>query len=198
MQYVHALDVVDGMVAGKVTDLNDFKWAVQVRHYMLEDRVTIRCGIAQHNYGNEFIGNTPRLVITPLTDRGYFSILEAIHCNQGAALNGPAGTGKTETAKDLSKNLGKHCVVYQGSDQVDYLTAAKLFRGIASTGAWVVIDEINRLDIEVLAVLATQFETLFNAKAYGMQSIDWYGSQLKIDPNFAIIFSQNPGYAGRT
>merc|ERR1719450_1486597 len=175
-------------------------WQQQLRYYwdLDEDDCIIRQVDAYIRYGHEYQGALSRLVITDLTDRCWMTITGALHIYLGAAPAGPAGTGKTESTKDLAKGIAKQCVVFNCSDQIDYKMMGKLYSGVVSSGAWTCLDEFNRISIEVLSVVAQQVLEIRQALLQGLTDFVFEGRPLRVKNTCGIFITMNPGYAGRT
>jgi dynein heavy chain len=201
---VHGRDLVDEMVENNVSSSSDFGWTKQLRCNWEDDvdghgNLFVRQNNSRFVYGYEYLGAQGRLVITPLTDRVYMTITGALKLYLGAAPAGPAGTGKTETTKDLAKNLARQCIVYNCSDGVTYKMMEKFFLGLIQTGAWTCLDEFNRINIEVLSVIAAQLNEIKIALQSHQQKFTFQGiTDVPIRETYGVFITMNPGYAGRT
>ena len=202
---VHSRDIVAEFIHDETFLESDFGWAMQLRFYWLEDEDN--CRVRQTNagfwYNYEYMGAQMRLVVTPMTDRCYMTLTGALHLKLGGAPAGPAGTGKTETTKDLAKGLGIQCVVFNCGDNLDFHFMAKFFMGLCQCGAWACFDEFNRINIEVLSVVAQQMISIQNAlraipKDQTQSTFIFEGKEIKILETFGCFITMNPGYAGRT
>uniref|UniRef100_A0A672V7V5 Dynein axonemal heavy chain 17 n=1 Tax=Strigops habroptila TaxID=2489341 RepID=A0A672V7V5_STRHB len=197
---VHARDVVAKMIAQKVDNAQAFIWLSQLRHRWSDEERHCFANIcdAQFLYSYEYLGNTPRLVITPLTDRCYITLTQSLHLTMSGAPAGPAGTGKTETTKDLGRALGIMVYVFNCSEQMDYKSCGNIYKGLSQTGAWGCFDEFNRISVEVLSVVAVQVKCVQDAVREKKKSFNFLGEDISLVPSVGIFITMNPGYAGRT
>ena len=181
---VHSRDVVSKMIQLKIETDASFTWQSQLRHRW--DKIVKDCFAnicdAEFRYWHEYLGNTPRLVITPLTDRCYITLTQSLHLIMGGAPQGPAGTGKTETTKDLGRAIGMMVYVFNCSEQMDYKSCGNIF---------------NRITVEVLSVIAVQVKSIQDAIKNKQMIFDFMGEFIPMNPTVGYFITMNPGYAGR-
>ena len=197
----HAIYVVEDLIKERIASVDEFDWISQLRYYFrTEKRVEkIQTEMITSNlpYQYEYIGNSSRLVITQLTDRCYRTLMGAYETNYGGAPEGPAGTGKTETVKDLAKAIAVPCVVFNCSDQMNYVAMSKFFKGLSQCGAWCCFDEFNRILPEVLSVIAEQVRCIQSAIRSGVSRFIFEGIECRLSKSAFTCITMNPGYAGR-
>jgi dynein heavy chain len=197
---VHARDIVDRFVRDSILSKEEFAWESQLRFYWdrKQDDVVIKQCTGKLAYCYEYQGLNGRLVITPLTDRCVMTLTTALTFNMGGAPAGPAGTGKTETTKDLAKALAISCIVTNCGDGLDFRAMGVIFSGLSETGFWGCFDEFNRINVEVLSVVAAQIKTVQMGLAQKRKTIDLLGRDIALRPTIGYFITMNPGYAGRS
>eukprot|EP01135_Chromosphaera_perkinsii_P001002 Nk52_evm16s156 gene=Nk52_evmTU16s156 len=196
---VHYRDIIHSLFEAEIDDADDLEWTKQLRMYwdVDEDSCVLRQFHNPYAYGYEYMGCSPRLVMTPLTDRCFLTLTSAMSFHLGGSPSGPAGTGKTETVKDLAKIFAKHCVVFNCSEGVDFRMMGKFLCGLVQAGSWACFDEFNRIDLEVLSVIAQQIRSIKFAKDEVVSKFIFEGHEVKLNPSCAIFTTLNPGYKGR-
>ena len=205
---VHMRDVADELRDRRVASTDDFDWLKQMRFYWQPDGVdalgeggacVVRVTDVSFNYQYEYLGCKERLVVTPLTDRCYITLAQAMSMHYGGSPTGPAGTGKTETVKDMGRSIGAFVVVTNCNDSLRYNDCAKIFKGLCMAGLWGCFDEFNRITLPVLSVVAQQMLAVLAAKKAKATLFSFPGdaAQVTLNPAFGAFITTNPSYAGR-
>ena len=199
---IHNVAVVEELITSSVKTLDHWMWQKQLRYYMRKDNIAaIRMVDAEFEYTYEYQGNAPKLVHTPLTDKCYLTLTQAMHMGMGGNPYGPAGTGKTESVKALGNLFGRQVLVFNCDEGIDVQSMGRIFIGLVKCGAWGCFDEFNRLDEAVLSAVSMQIQVIQAALKNKEPRITLLGNDIDIDYNSGIFITMNPagkGYGGRS
>ncbi|CAO1623252.1 unnamed protein product [Jaminaea pallidilutea] len=197
-------DLSRHLIAADATSLQSWEWQRQMRFYMAPDNgVEIWMADAKMSYAWEFLGAADRLVTTPLTLRAFSVLTQARNAKMGSSLFGPAGTGKTESAKALSARLGQMSIVVNCDESFDLPAMGRIFVGLCRVGASACFDEFNRLSEAVLSAVSQQIQTIQGGLAAMSPTnpnpeIELGGKTFPLNSNVTINITTNPTYAGRS
>ncbi|XP_067124199.1 dynein axonemal heavy chain 10, partial [Centruroides vittatus] len=191
---IHEKDIIDRFILNNIISAKEFDWERQLRFYWIRDQDEIK--IYQCNgvlcYGFEYIGLNDRLVITPLTERIYFTATQALSLYLGCAPHGPTGTGKTETIKDLAKALALFCVMINCEEEMNYKYFGKILSGLVQSGAWGCFENFNHINASVFSVISTQLKVIQNALILKLKRIQFEGEEISFDSKIGIFITLNP------
>jgi len=203
-ELVHQRDVVRYLQEKNVDSPNSFEWLYFMRFYFYPKnpdvlkRLQIKMSNAPFDYGFEYLGVAEKLIQTPLTDRCYLTLTQALYFRMGGAPFGPAGTGKTESVKALGGQMGRFVLIFNCDETFDFKAMGRIFIGLCQVGAWGCFDEFNRLEERILSAVSQQILTIQHGMKENSAQIDLMGKTIKLNPNNASFITMNPGYAGRS
>ena len=144
------------------------------------------------------MGLNDRLVITPLTERFYLTVAQALSLHLNVCVAGPTGTGKTETVRDLAKALAIYCLVTKCSDAIDHRTAGRIFSGLCQTGTWGCFDDFNHIEMSVLSVISTQLQLIRTARFEAVRKFTFEGEEINFSRRVSIFITISSDCAGYT
>ncbi|TNN61008.1 Cytoplasmic dynein 1 heavy chain 1 [Liparis tanakae] len=212
-ELVHQRDVTRNLIKIKIDNPKSFEWLSQMRFYFdpkqtdVLQQLSIQMANAKFNYGFEYLGVQDKLVQTPLTDRCYLTMTQALEARLGGSPFGPAGTGKTESVKALGHQLGRFVLVFNCDETFDFQAMGRIFVGLCQVGAWGCFDEFNRLEERMLSAVSQQVQYIQvalrehsnpNRDRSVPVTTELLNKQVKVSPDMAIFITMNPGYAGRS
>ncbi|KER30421.1 hypothetical protein T265_03154 [Opisthorchis viverrini] len=204
---IHMIDVADQLIQAGAATTRDWAWQRQLRFYggpsgksssVSAPRV---CMVdAEFVYTFEYQGNARRLVHTPLTDKCYLTLTQAMRMGLGGNPYGPAGTGKTESVKALGGLMGRQVLVFNCDEGIDVRSMGRILVGIVKCGAWGCFDEFNRLEEAVLSAVSMQIQVIQDGLRSSSSHITLLNRSISLDPNSGLFITLNPagkGYGGR-
>uniref|UniRef100_A0A8W8M9M4 AAA+ ATPase domain-containing protein n=1 Tax=Magallana gigas TaxID=29159 RepID=A0A8W8M9M4_MAGGI len=115
------------------------------------------------SYDYEYNGPSCRLVLTPLTERAFLSLTQAIKNFHCGTLVGPAGVGKSETIKELAKMFGRNLFTVNCNEDVTVGVMMQYMMGMVQSGSWTLFDNTNRLTKGLMSVTAQHLDYLKTA-----------------------------------
>ncbi|XP_011502016.1 PREDICTED: cytoplasmic dynein 2 heavy chain 1 [Ceratosolen solmsi marchali] len=201
LETVHHIHIVENLL-NVISDKEKlwWNWNRQLRTYKNGGGAAVRCAKAEFPYCFEYQGAAVNLVRSPLTEKCYLALTQAMKLGLGGSPTGPAGTGKTESVKALGGILGRRVLVFNCDEGMDSGSMRRILIGLAQAGAWGCFDEFNRLEESTMSAVSMLIRPLQEAIRDGVGKINLDGSEIRVDPHCCLFITMNPAgddYGGR-
>ena len=199
-ELVHQRDVTERLHSAGIISPSSFEWLQTLRHAWSakDNSLYVKMANATFKYGFEYLGIGEKLVQTPLTDRCYLTLTQALHLRLGGNPFGPAGTGKTESVKALGAQARRFVLVFNCDENFDLQAMGRIFVGLCQVGAWGCFDEFNRLEEKILSAVSQQILHIQKGLLTKTHNVNIIGRSVSLNPDVGIFVTMNPGYAGRS
>ncbi|KAK9309475.1 hypothetical protein QLX08_000945 [Tetragonisca angustula] len=174
-------DIIKLLLDKNITKSTDFEWIAQLQYYLVEDDIKVSIFNTTLNYGYEYSYHKQHLVNTPLTNRCFYTLMQAYEYHLYGAITGPSATGKSETIKSLAEAFAIQFRSFNCSNTLSYNFVTQIFKGFISCGAWLCFENFNTLKIDLLSRLAQILTSVFYIIATNLKITMFEGSSLRIN-----------------
>jgi hypothetical protein len=197
VQDSHFIDLTRKINEEGRADCENFLWKSQLRFFWKEDSNDCFVSILHYEikYEYEYLGNGSRLVITPLTERMFCSASQTLMACMASNFIGLPGCGKTESVKEFARVLGKCLFALDLNTCYDYPSIDRVLSGLGTSGCWLLLDNIYKLQPAVISFMMVQCQSLMQALSSKKNCFNISGEDLVVNMTGAIFSTSIPGVA---
>ncbi|KAJ1562908.1 Dynein heavy chain 3, axonemal [Nowakowskiella sp. JEL0078] len=153
--------------------------------------IQIRVQDFQINYGNEYVGICPRLVLGESTQKCISNLLLCVHHSTNSTIIGDNGVGKTELIKDFARYLGRMCYIIPCSEKTEQSLILVKLKSAISTGCWLCFDNLHLIPADLLSYVGQQINILHKGLQIAIKSkrttLQFEGIDFPAKPDFHIF-----------
>ena len=198
VQDIYMRDVTAIIYKNRISSENDFFWLKQMKMISQEEELYLNMLDVTAPYKYEYLGSVSRLVMTPVTEKSFIAILAAFKSCYYGILEGVSGIGKSAIVKDLASYLGVMYRVKNASSNVNIESITNFFKGVASSGCWALIEDMDRCKPEVMSMIAVVLEKLRQSAMEEKDHIELLGEEkFSIEKGYFVSTTINTAYIGR-